>query len=458
MASSEPTKQPHVLISGAGIAGLILALTLEKANISYEIFEKAKELKPLGAVMSLNPTVFPVFEQLGIYEDFLKISRPVLHAVIRDENTDLLASLAIENSKELLGYDCAVCARPALYEMLLARVPAQKVHLGKKIESFLQDTEGVVARLQDGTTVHGDILVGADGAYSKVREHLYKQLQDQGKLPKADSEPISRGFVCMVGLTNPLDSEKFPDLKDQVSHSDTMVGSDSSFSWGALTLPGNIVSWGVIVQLNAETAKYENFRDPEWGAEANSQLIKDVSQFKTRYGTIGSLIESTPKDYISRVFLEDKLFETWTHSRVALIGDACHKVNPSAGLGAVNAIQDAVVLANSIYEMSSTSQDNIVKALKEYREQRFEEAKTQYETSKFAAKILYGHTYFERAFRYVLINYMPKPVQTYNFLKSMAYRPQIAFLPQTPNRGTATALPQKPSVKYAAKQANVSAV
>ncbi|KAF9350998.1 hypothetical protein BGX26_010885, partial [Mortierella sp. AD094] len=459
------SKPPHVLIAGAGIGGLMLANILEKTDITYEIFEKTKETKPIGAVITLNPAVFPVFEQLGLYEDFLKMSYPIKNTDIRNKDIKLEASIKVENTKELVGYDFAVCPRPKLYDLLLSHIPANKVHLGKRVVSLLQNKEGVMVRLHDGATVHGDILVGADGAYSGVRQQLYKQLSSMGKLPKSDSKPLTKGFICMVGLTNPMDPEKIPDLKDEFCHCDSIIPKNGTYSWNTLTLPGNVISWGTVCQLNSETFVHEHLRNSEWGPEANEQLIKEVSEFNTRYGKLGTLIEATPRDTISRVFLEDKFFETWTYARTVLIGDGecqlkstCHKLLPSAGLGAVNAIQDAVVLANSIYEMKVTSYDTITDALNEYREQRYDEAKTQYESSKFSGKIFYGHTMMERAIRHVIVNYMPPSVQTHGVAKSMAYRPQIAFLPLTPNRGTADVIPQKPSAKYIAKQAAVTAV
>ncbi|KAF8981817.1 hypothetical protein BGZ46_002230 [Entomortierella lignicola] len=407
------SRSPHVLIAGAGIGGLMLANILEKTDIPYEIFEKSKEIKAIGAVLSLNPTVFPSFEQLGIYEELLRISYPVYHAIVRDKDAKLQATFGIENSTEL---------------------------------------EGVMVRLNDGTTVHGEILVGADGAYSGVRQHLYKQLSSVNKLPKSDTKPLRKGYICMVGLTNPLDSEKFPDLKDDFSHSHTMVNDTNSYSWGALTLPGNVISWGAILQLDGATFADEQFRNSEWGPEANEPLIKAVQDFMTPYGTLGSLIESSSKDNISRVFLEEKFFETWIYSRTALLGDACHKLIPSSGLGAVIAIQDAIILANCIYDIEVTSYDTIVSALKNYYEQRHKIVKSQYESSKLSAKILYGHTLMERAMRHVITHYMPASTQNLNLAKTMAYRPQIAFLPLIPNRGTGAVVPQKLSKKYLKKQ------
>ncbi|KAF9157528.1 hypothetical protein BGX21_005770, partial [Mortierella sp. AD011] len=65
--SPECTK-PKVLIVGAGIGGLTLAAILEKANIPYEIFEKASSIKPLGSAISVGPSVMPLFTQLGIID------------------------------------------------------------------------------------------------------------------------------------------------------------------------------------------------------------------------------------------------------------------------------------------------------------------------------------------------------------------------------------------------------
>ncbi|KAF8970254.1 hypothetical protein BGZ46_010545 [Entomortierella lignicola] len=409
LPSVESTDPPLVLITGAGIAGLMLAIMLERANIPYLIFEKVKEIKPL------------------------------------------------------------VCGRPMLYNLLLSRIPSSKIHLGKRVVSFLQNKEGVMVRFQDRTTVHGDILVGADGAYSGVRQHLYKELDKVGKLPKSDSKPFTVGYVCMVGLTDPMDSDKFPE-DGSICHADTMINNSKNYSWNTMSLPGNSFSWSAVLQLDSSSFAYEHLKNSEWSLEENEKMIKEIRDFKTLYGPLGDLISATPRHSISRVFLEDKFFETWTYSRTALLGDvctnpfltsydivavgslACHKLLPSSGLGAVNAIQDAVVLANCIYEMRVTSYDSIVEALKSYHEQRSDVARTLYNSSKFTGKIHYGHTFLERAVRHVF-NYLPTSAQNHGLVKTMAFRPQISFLPLVPNRGKGAVIPQKPSQKYLDEQA-----
>jgi 2-polyprenyl-6-methoxyphenol hydroxylase-like FAD-dependent oxidoreductase len=65
----------------------------------------------------------------------------------------------------------------------------------------------------------------------------------------------------------------------------------------------------------------EKFRNSEWGPERSGSMLETIRDFKTPFGTMGDLLDQTPRDKISRVYLEDKLFETWTHGRTVLIGD-----------------------------------------------------------------------------------------------------------------------------------------
>lgn len=88
-------------------------------------------------------------------------------------------------------------------------------------------------------------------------------------------------------------------------------------------MPDHRVCWFVVEQLNSQAeANAAQFRNPEWKSESNEEAIKAVREFRLPGGkSIGDMIDHTPKESISRVFLEDKLFDTWTHGRTVLIGD-----------------------------------------------------------------------------------------------------------------------------------------
>ncbi|KAF9177061.1 hypothetical protein BGZ50_009246, partial [Haplosporangium sp. Z 11] len=153
---SEPV--PNVLIAGAGLAGLLLGILLERANIPYQIFERAQEIKPLGAVMSLNANILPIFEQLGMLDELLAISYPTYAMNMFKGDMTPIAQIKMKGIKELVGYDYVVFARPDLYNLLYSKIPKEKIMFKKKILSLQQNENGVMVRVADGTTYHGDIL------------------------------------------------------------------------------------------------------------------------------------------------------------------------------------------------------------------------------------------------------------------------------------------------------------
>lgn len=91
----------------------------------------------------------------------------------------------------------------------------------------------------------------------------------------------------------------------------------------------NQICWILLVQFdNADEAAEQRFRNSEWGPESTDAMVKEFRECLNPYGgTMGEMIDATPRERRSKVFLEEKLFETWHHGRTALIGDAAHKVN-----------------------------------------------------------------------------------------------------------------------------------
>jgi len=110
---------------------------------------------------------------------------------------------------------------------LLKRVPAENISFGKKILRTEEMDDKVHIYCSDGTSYEGDILVGADGAYSGVRQSLYKRLNEEGRLPRSDLENFSIGSMVMVGVVEPKDPSKFPQLQDPISHFCYTLGGKS---------------------------------------------------------------------------------------------------------------------------------------------------------------------------------------------------------------------------------------
>ncbi|KAG0373719.1 hypothetical protein BGX24_011328 [Mortierella sp. AD032] len=148
----------------------------------------------------------------------------------------------------------------------------------------LDDT--VKLQISDGSIYEGDILVGADGAYSAVRQRLYKSLKNEGKLSASDQEELPINSTCLFGQTDVIDYEAyFPEFQELVVRFHSIMGDGKPYTGKAL----------------------------------------------------GYLYDMTPKDRISKVMLEEKVFETW-HSGLVL--------NPAGTQGPTTAIHDAIAISN----------------------------------------------------------------------------------------------------------------
>ncbi|KAF9271217.1 hypothetical protein BGZ74_006335, partial [Mortierella antarctica] len=106
--------------------------------------------------------------QLGLWEEFKSIGIPLKGLDILSENLKPVASIDTSATEALGGTGEFIVSRPELYNILLRPIPKERIHLGKKVLSFLQNENGVMIRCADDSSVHihGDILVGCDGAYS----------------------------------------------------------------------------------------------------------------------------------------------------------------------------------------------------------------------------------------------------------------------------------------------------
>ncbi|KAG0203750.1 hypothetical protein BGX33_008920 [Mortierella sp. NVP41] len=427
-------KRPRVLIVGAGLGGLTLAMLLQKADIPYEIFERAPQVKPLGSAIVLTAIVAPLFRQLGLEEEYHSLSKVVPGIQVGSENRhiDFTITAGFEEATERYGGETRLIPRPVLYDLFLRQVPQERLHMSKKILSTKQGGNGVLIRCSDGTEYEGDILVGTDGAHSSIRQNLYAQLKKDGKLPPSDDVPLPFLNVCLVGQTRPLTIEEFPHLARDDAQFIRIIGDKKPYAF-----------------LDEESSKEnDSFRNSEWGPEAAAAMCEQVSQFPIVSGgeknlTLGDLINWTPTELISKVMLEEKIFKTWSHCRTVLMGDACHKFNPSGGAGATNAMHDAIVLANYIDALPAhPTADEIEKAFHDYRAERIERVEEAFESSKMFRNMVDKASNLKRIVgvkpiivRFILKN-MPEWMKRARSERLFSYKPQVAFLPPDETKAT----------------------
>ncbi|KAG0356291.1 hypothetical protein BGZ54_000776 [Gamsiella multidivaricata] len=500
-------KKPHVLIVGGGIGGLTLAIFLERAQIPYTVLERSSHVRLLGSAMALGPGVLPLFEQLGLFKEMEQSSRPVTRGMVWSEKLVPIMDLDHTSTQKRYGYLTRVIGRPKLYEILLSHVPAEKLHMGKRVASFTQSLSPhqqqqehpITITCEDGSTFHGDILVGADGAYSITRHLLYQQIEDDYAaslgagfsssspsssshpccfpLPDSDKEPLVFTSTCLVGQTRPgLDMNKFKYVRGPDCKVGSIIGDNKPYSWSVFSMPDDSICWMVTEHLGESftapspstcpsltstpvpsrpTSPTESTSSKgdesdnsdssaEWGPHRVGAMCDQVKRFPIPCGpglTMSDLIKHTDREKISKVMLEEKLFETWSYGRVVLLGDACHKMHPSAGLGAVAAIQDAAVLSDLLYHLPpSHSLNDISRAFEAYRNDRYPLAQQSYETS-YQMSHLNEQSWISNFIRKVMNN-LPKWIW-YRVLDRMyEYRPQVSFLPNVHDRGDVPPLPR----------------
>ncbi|KAF9171939.1 hypothetical protein BGX20_006649 [Mortierella sp. AD010] len=412
---------PEVLIIGAGIGGLMLAILLEQINIPYHIYERATEVKPLGSALSFAGHVLPALEQLGIHKELVEVSKSYTDINFYDANCKKIGTHDVSAVKDA----------PRFYELLQKRVPVHKISFNKKIVRTEEKESKVHIYCSDDTSYSGDILIGADGAHSGVRKSLYEQLDEQGILPKSDLEAFSVGHTAIVGVATST-PEKYPQLKEEGSNFNQILYEGSGNCY-VITLPNNQISWGFGIQLSSTSLRETHLGNAEWGPEANDNTLKDFRDLPCPLGgTMGDIFDATPKHLTSKVLLEEKVFTTWHHGRTVLLGD-----------GAANAILDAVVLANCLYNMTDSSFQSINTAFKDYYAQRRDRVEEVFKRSHFMSKLLNGQKWTERLTRTISLNYLPSWATRAQLYKNSEYRPQVAWLPLIENRGDGTPLPQE---------------
>ncbi|KAH7044426.1 hypothetical protein BKA57DRAFT_517324 [Linnemannia elongata] len=388
-----------VLISGAGMGGLTLGALLEKSGTPYLILEQAATIKPLGATLCIGGPIMPLLIQLGIYDEFVAIAIPSTHLAVNNENQETLFVNDFSLWREYTGYSDYVVSRSKLYDLLADQIPPEKLLFGKRVQTVKQTSEKVLVQTEDGLSYEGDILVGADGAYSAVRRRLYETLSNEGRLPKGDKEDLPFSCTCLFGQTKVLDPEKVSILKKPLCQFLTTLGDNKPYTWATLTTRQNTISWLVVHHLQGvETKSIHNHNhssndNAEWGPYAAKAMCDQTRGFPISIGdgltTLGDIIDLTPPDLISKVALEEKVFETWYSGRVVLMGDACHKISPAGAQGAMNAMHDAAALANALYALPSVySVLNLSTAFQEYKTERLPPIMESFKNSQLMGKTI----------------------------------------------------------------------
>ena len=338
----------HVLISGAGVGGLSLALGLQRAGFAVTVLEQAVELHEVGAGVSLAPNATRCLS----YLDVLDAVRSRGHA------PDGAAIKHYQTGERLSGYDMGetmaskwgspyIQVHRADLQDVLARAvlarDADAIRLGARVEGFHDDGLRVHAHTTAGT-FSGDYLVGADGVRSRVRDALH-----------GDAAPHFLGYVAWRAVV-PIDHVDHPLAPDTA----VFIGPRKRLL--RYMLAGrkrvNIVMF----------AQHDEWTQESWTEAADESEIR--AAFAGWSAEATALVEAVCRSGAFKwgLFGRDPL-SAWRRGRASLIGDAAHPMLPFLGQGAAMAIEDAVVLTRAFAETAGSG-----RALAVYERARFERA------------------------------------------------------------------------------------
>ncbi|KAG0377071.1 hypothetical protein BGX24_006752 [Mortierella sp. AD032] len=353
-----------VLIVGAGVGGLMLALCLERAGIDYVLLERTHQLPVPKSTIQLAANTLRAIEQLGLLEEVMQIAKPVSKMTLMKQNMSVTGRMDALFFKERYGHYSCIVQRSDFLRILLSHIPTTKVLWGKYVLEIVNGNAGVQCRCSNGYVEEADIIIGADGASSAVRQNIYRAMKQKNLLPKSDQEPLKHNLNAIIGVTKPLDEFRFPAAYQKFSEVTVVVGKDPLYTLWLSPIANNRVVWSVSGELlKPEEGDNTSFKQSEFGPEVVDATCGLIQDLEIPYGgTMADLIECTERDHITKVMIDEKHYKTWHYGRAALIGE---------GQGAEQAIMDAIYLANHLYRLDDHPvHDDFTKIFESYQRRR----------------------------------------------------------------------------------------
>jgi 2-polyprenyl-6-methoxyphenol hydroxylase-like FAD-dependent oxidoreductase len=323
----------RVVIIGAGIGGLTTALALQQRGIDVDVYERTTVLTDVGAGLSLWPNALKALYQLGLRPALDALSFVSLEGALRRADGTVLSLTTSEQFILRLGLPVMVFHRAELLGVLVDAVRGIPIHLGHECQDVTQEAGGVTARFDNGTTVSGDLVIGADGVRSVVRERLGVP----GGLRYS-------GYTAWRGIAS---------FETAGLMAGETLGCGRRF--GLAPIQGNRVYW------------YATDNVPEGQREGPGEAKARLTElFASWHRPIPELIQGMDPAAILRNDIYDRdPADRWGSGRVTLLGDAAHPMTPNLGQGACQAIEDALVLAHYL----STGPD-VPSSLRRYESER----------------------------------------------------------------------------------------
>src|SRR4051812_44605498 len=294
-----PKRNPSVAIVGAGMGGLAAAATLRQIGIDVTVYEQAPQFARIGAGIQMLPNSSHVLRGIGVEARLRRIAfAPYSHLNRVWDTGEITNELPMPES--LYGAPYLCMHRGDLHDALASVVAPETIHLNKKLVGLDQAGSGVKLHFADGTETVAQLVIGADGVHSTVRDIIL-----------GPERPVNRGRVAYRGV--------FPSALMGAAD----VGPSRTKWWGE---DRHIVIY-YIKRDRSEIYFVTSVPEPlEWMTRESWSARGDVRELRAAYrgfhADVRRVLEACPECH-KWAIIEREPLPRWSDGRVVLLGDAC---------------------------------------------------------------------------------------------------------------------------------------
>ena len=330
-----------IIVAGAGIGGLTLALSLHQIGIPVAVYETVSEIRPLGVGINLLPHAIRELCELGLEDRLAEIAIPTQALAYFSRHGKPIWQ---EPRGRAAGYRWPQFSihrgalQMLLLETVLARLGADAVRFGHHLADFQETDGGVAVTFNERGSVDGSVLIGADGIHSALR----------AKFMPNEGPPIWNGAILWRGVT-----EGAPFLGGR-----TMIMAGHEFqkfvaypiSRAAHDQRRSTINWIAELKFAPDHA----WRREDWNRPGElGDFLPQFADWGFDWLDVPAVIKAANSVYEFPMVDRDPL-PAWTHGRTTLLGDAAHPMYPIGSNGASQAILDARALARELRAKGAT--------------------------------------------------------------------------------------------------------
>jgi len=322
----------NIAIVGGGIGGLAAAVLLTQDGHRVRVFEQASRFARVGAGIQMTPNAMKVLRRIGAEDALRKIAFQSPAGISREWDTGTITNeLKIGSGiEERFGAPYLFMHRADLHAAILAALPPGIAELDRKLVGVETSSRGATLAFDDGEGVTADVVIGADGVHSLIRESMLgpEQPRYTGRVAYRTTFP-----AALMG------NERITPVRTKW--------------WGP---DRHMVVYYVTASLDEVyfvTSQPEDagWVTPEsWSAKGDLKVLREA--YAGFHPEVQAVLRACPEVHKWALLERDPL-PRWVEGNVALLGDACHPMTPYMAQGAASALEDAAILSRCLNDLGS---------------------------------------------------------------------------------------------------------